>query len=344
MKLLLSIDLPAATRGESFEEGTPGESALDTENFDLKVFFFRAGDSKTFITSAGNATFSPKGESEGKMLYELVTTPIIGLPQNGEFRVVVLANLRHEYPDPVPGMTTLDQFYTSSKTLLYRPKAGFPGLGEGEFPMPFFGLKELKVNYDETGAFDAGTISLLRSLVKITVSQRENSVYTLMGVTLKNGNNQLYVSPREVYKESDYASPNASNPTLADNWNSKLNIPTQTAYDITLAKDDDGIFYVYVPEATVKGIEDGKKPYLQLYFNEGVEDRLDFKDYTKGSTKIYDLHRNWHFSFSITKSGPMDITLDVVPYCLIKLNPDFGIGDYDDPFKDDNDDTEDTDE
>lgn len=335
MKLQLSVDLPAATRSEAFEDGTPGESALDVDNFDLKVFFFGADDKKTFISSAGNASFSLKRIENGKVIYQLVTTPIAGLPSDGRFRVVILANLRNQYPDPVPGITTLDEFFTASETLLFRPKAGYPGLGEGEFPMPFFGLKELDVSYDETGAFDAGIVSLLRSLVKITVSQRQNSVYTLLGVKLKNGNNRLYVSPRGVYKESDYAYPDASNPTIGENRNSALNIPPQNPTDITFAEDD-GVFYAYVPEAIVDGIDEKKKPYLQLYFNEGGEDRLDFKDYTEGSTKVYDLHRNWHFNFSITKSGPMDLTVTLVPYRGVTLEPEFGFDDLKDKDNDKN--------
>lgn len=316
----LSTRAPWDTEGDGFE------NYLDLSDF--RVYLFNTGDNDNEGKLLAHLT-DPKIKKDVEFKIErTVNNNIYAISfrvdlilddaktalQN--FKIVMLANWGHKYPDVKIGETTINNLTNHDNCI-----ADFTP-GESIAKIPFFGVQEysdVQLNSGNVTTLEE-SVHLLRAFAKIEVYDDPKTDLRITGVKLKHYNKKFYKAPLNVTKSSDY----------------KENTPDLSPYsDLERDKDinlnyrkSDGHYIIYVPEYKNIG-EDVDKSFLVVSY-EDKEFEVEFKYYgnpPEGSQMddYYDLHRNYWYEIIIKRTVKLEVQVDVQPYSNVELLPQFGL-------------------
>lgn len=203
-----------------------------------------------------------------------------------------------------------------------------------EHNIPLYGIQEYTgVTLTPNMLLQLGRIHLLRAYAKVEVNLSPN-VQDVESLTISRVNPRGYKAPLDVDEVGDYV----HNSYEADYANT-LHIPVIAREEVigdfkmTYAGGEPGGFrrYIaYIPEYdnTSAG---AVKSFIKINYADKTFDpdhRIEFKYYQAtgphGKDEPFDLTRNYWYRFNVT-GGPSTITVDVQPYALVTLKPNFGL-------------------
>lgn len=341
-----NISRATPTDGE-YDPGAGYENFIDLEGGDFRIYFFSV-DNKYISTftnpviervdiqnSPSSKTYVARTSIEGKDMIDQIT--------NGPTKIVMLANWRGQYPDDaslIPGVTTIDDLVVNA-TISYGTESWGPVLDyDHRIPlygvMQFPGVNLVPVMLNLTGV----DLHLLRAFAKVEVIQSEESAVNIESVSLSRHNNKAYCAPLGVYHQSQYIKH-----TYGGDYTDSPSIPsgalTNTELKLPFYTDENGLrhFVIYVPE--YKNTGDNMMHADQTHLNIKLENdnrkyEVEFKYYQvppalSGTVKegqYFNLMRNFWYKFEVSKKisdVDMDIQVDVLPYGIVDLRPNFGL-------------------
>lgn len=201
--------------------------------------------------------------------------------------------------------------------------------------IPLYGVTNpmAGVKFDGNRYFHAGTIHLLRAYAKIEVVLAAGSI-EIDEVRLRRFNTRGFLLPFSYRTQDDYLKGSYSG-----DYTHYTNIPSGNSVEsggtIILNKEDNNTWYLYVPEFNNIGKTDAWQSQIEIKFRDYDHyETLHFSRYTipDGSDisrrgDDFDILRNNLYRFTVYKD--LQVTVDVIPYTGIDLNPDFG---FDEPL------------
>ena len=337
-------DARAVTRvdRDGYDSGmeTDFENYIDFENQNFSILFFDK-DNKYISTLqlegimlVGNAGYRSK-------YYDVVGS--IRNPLPSIFKVVMLANWR-EYPknnEMVVGQTTIKDICTGRGSQYSYVTPSLFHLSE-DCLIPMYGVKLFEnVKFYSNNCTYLGTLHMLRAMSKVEVNyiasetSDDISDYTLESVTLHRYNSRGYCAPDNVFMESDYIKGDYDKDYVDDLHlpNGKNDSDDKNIQFEELSKGSR--FVIYIPE--YQNLLNGNKATdaaeIHLKFAESDKIHIiDFKYYDNAPKDValgtpFDIHRNYYYKFNVTKTyiDKIDVSVQVVPYAEVELEPDFGL-------------------
>ncbi len=287
-----------------------------------------------------------------------------GTATTKSFKILLLANWNRNYPTEAEmRATSLGNLFSSSDRFAISYQPGGTGTSP-VYPGPvltkadktaLFGVKEYNnvefYNWQATPL--EGTLHLIRALAKIDVylSEETAQTCTLDYVRLTRGGMKAAPAPFGVVKESDYVKG-----SYAADYTPLPSIPTANVFggDIPLTADDDGHYIIYVPEfanlqGTTAALPDNQRMRMKVklspkpgnpsssdqfketiidfaYYRMDPETKLSEIDTSKGTGGFYNIMRNYWYKFELNRvASDLAPTVDVLPYGIVELEPDFGL-------------------
>lgn len=338
LKIEVVLDNSLSTRATptpgDYDPGTIYENYIDIENRDFRVLFFNKNNKyigtfkpKKFTHDTDiRKKYSIEGDVDNKMLEDCGNT----------LKVVLLANWKI-YPVLTVGETRIEDLASISS---YDFDIDNDIMVDLTHHIPMIGILDTQeLKFEKNGDIltcDLGMIHMLRAFAKIEVRLGNSSVKTFDGdpvMTLVNTGG--YKFPLNVTEESHYKKDNFN-----DDYTSEPSIPenTTSAENITMPKtsENSDSWVLYVPEfknIVKKGdaLEDDKRARIKVRFKDIDQDYyIDFKTYPTPTSyeegDHFDLLRNNWYIFEVSKKDyELNITVDVIPFTAVELNPDYGL-------------------
>lgn len=336
----------AASRAPSpgdYLGGSADENYIDITGGDYAVLFFDRSD--RYLGRLTNPTFEPVAGDPSLKTYEL-KGDIDANAMNacgGTFKVMILANWRHVYPDTQYGITTVSEVCGAAAASYTFDFSTDMAVG-ADRPIPMYGITNLYtgITFDEASGYyrDLGTIHLLRAYAKIQVIDN-NPACGITSVTLTRAHSTGMKAPLGVTTQNDYV----HNSYDAD-YRQSPSIPAQApvATDIKLIQDGN-TWTAYVPEFRniegsdpLKPLGEDKRARLFVELdNEALGHRyIDFKyydnppEYAPSAKKgdHFNICRNNWYRFtvkSISEEKEIEVEVDVQPYSAVELDPIYGL-------------------
>lgn len=299
-----------APAGE-YDPGTGYENYIPLgDNSNMRVVLYDLNDN--LLGEITDFVITPIGSYRSSKQYYLNGSTDVDI-SSGQFKVLVLAN----WPS-YPSELTLENIWKQQYQYNSAPLSP-------DNLIPLFGIKAVSIAGVEPGiAANLGTIHLLRALAKIEVILSDpTDFWHLSTLQLTHYNDRGYCAPTGISNQNQY---------VTDSWAT------------------DYVGYTSIPsDAEVKDaldfIDCGDKHYV-LYVPEynnsragtpEAEIRLDFKESILGERAIVvrdsngrrlDFNRNVWYKITINKKAEQtdaDITVDVIPYAVVDLDPTFGV-------------------
>lgn len=329
-----------------YEIGSAPENYIDIFGNDFRVYFF--GQDDTFAAELKILTLTPESTSGVVKRYRLdgeINDPDFTeiAQKTHKLKVVMLANWRGSYPEPVVGVTTISDIAKSAAALYTFDFApGADQLISRARPIPLFGVTNLLEKTFVAGMkTNLGTLHLLRAYAKVRVRAGVGS-RPITSVSMTRVNTRGYRAPLGVTDQDGYVHGN-----WADDYYHTPSIPADPAEvtDMGFVKGDDGEWTIYLPEYRNIADTDPKRPLdtralIRVTFT-GTDGRViteyvDFKFYSKPPSFAtgseagdhFDILRNTVYDYTLTKIDEftdVNIEVDVQPYAEQWLLPDFGI-------------------
>lgn len=319
----LSTRAPWDTEGDGFE------NYLDLSDF--RVYLFNTGDNDNEGKLLAHLT-DPKIKKDVEFKIErTVNNNIYAISfrvdlilddaktalQN--FKIVMLANWGHKYPDVKIGETTINNLTNHDNCI-----ADFTP-GESIAKIPFFGVQEysdVQLNSGNVTTLEE-SVHLLRAFAKIEVYDDPKTDLRITGVKLKHYNKKFYKAPLHT-TESSYKD-KAPALSLVDDYETT----SEDDGAIEITPDSRGHYIIYVPEYKNIGREDNNKSYLLVSY-EDQDFTVDFKYYQNPPAGFnvddrYDLHRNYWYEIIVKRTVKLEVTVEVQPYSNVELLPQFGL-------------------
>ncbi len=361
MGLYLRLGDTAASGSRAPSDGTydPGagyENYIDMTGSDpdMRVYLFTA-DTNTLISelSAPKVEFYSATESSKTYFLYFEINDDFKSRYTGDgkkFKMVMLANWRHKYPETVAGTTTIDELVKSTEAIMdypYTPESPIPASLTAADAIPLFGVSEysdIEPGDPKVMTLLPQTLHLLRAYAKVELfaadytadfagGKLDEDTYKklndIKSVTLTRYSTKLRKAPEGVVHQDDYVKGNYEQdygpaPTLVADDPGALNLP--------LLRSDDGHFITYIPEFKNMDKKSDEQARLMVRYADGMVYDLEFKDYanpdaTTGECACFDIRRNYWYRFSLRRGddSPFTMEVDVVPYGEVILEPDFGI-------------------
>ncbi|MCM1449386.1 MAG: hypothetical protein NC082_03520 [Clostridiales bacterium] len=324
-------NLSRATPAGPYDPGSGYENYIDIAGKDFRFLFFDVSNKyvgqieiNSFIPISINPLNSSKTYSAMGSLPADIATGY------KDFKVCVLANWA-SYPVLEKGddlsklwdASSADNMFTFNEEPL-----------SSRHTVPLYGIQEYSgITFEPDVQFNMGRIHLLRAYAKVEVILLPN-VRGVESLAITRVNGRGYKAPCNVDELSDYVHNSYDQdyvalphiPALADE-------DIVTDYKMRWVSGDDGEerrFIAYVPE--YDNTSDGAvKTYIKVNYEENGYDpghKIEFKYYqatgSHGKDTPFDLLRNYWYRFTVN-GGPSTITVDVQPYALVTLRPDFGL-------------------
>ena len=340
-----------APQDEGYEIGSQPENFIDVFDNDYRIFFFDKND--TYTGQLKDMTLTPITVSGVWKRYrldgEITDSKFSAMVADKEFslKVVMLANWRKSYPEPVPGVTRLSDLATATGSLATFDPVADQTLDKNR-PMPLFGVTNAitGVTFTPGQVTDLGNLHLLRAYAKVRVREGAGSL-PLKSVRMLRANTAYYRVPRGVKEQDDYV-----NNSWAEDYYQTPSIPDPAglvtdAGKLEFSQDATGDWVFYMPEFRNIDNCNPKAPLtnrtqIVAVFDDGKGKEethyVDFKfyndppSYATGAVAgdYFDVLRNTIYDYTLTKSGvqePAEVTIevDVQPYAELWLTPDFGL-------------------
>lgn len=309
----------------TYDPGSGYENYIDIKNSDFRFYFFSTDDK--FLGSIEILSIVPIETSYGYKRYVVQGSLPADLAGTTDFKVCVLANW-NVYPELAPG-DPLEKVWTDANAMY----DFVDGTVSETRPIPLYGIKGFtgkEFKPDEYVALD--NIHLLRAYAKVEINL-DRSVDDIKSITVTRVNDKGCKAPANVNEENKYV-----HNTYEQDYVNTPHIPATTTvrenvamHPVTGAPADTRRYIIYLPEY------DNTTPAaiparIQIRFTDDLigDGYIDFKYYKEtGNHKVdeaFDLLRNYYYRFNVSQAqAGMHITVDVVPYTGVKLDPDFGI-------------------
>ena len=228
-----------------YEAGTPLENYIDMDGKDFRIFMFDEND--TYVGQLDDIMIR-QTSSDGTFKTYLVSGVIpAAVPRElgGKLKVMMLANWRHTYPEPVAGRTTLAEIATDAASMQEFIYPDDTQVGTDRL-IPMFGITNLLtgLKFDPGWSTDLGTIHMLRAYAQVRVCAHAESL-PITSVRLTKANKHLFRAPVGVGAQSDYVFD-----SYAKDYYRKPSVPSGTASvaePVALAEKD-GMWRIYIPE------------------------------------------------------------------------------------------------
>lgn len=329
-----------------YENGSAAENYIDIDGEDFKILFFDSQDK--YIGALEHVLVIIESNDGTMKRYRVSGTVPVSVVDNADqkFKMMMLANWRHNYPEMTEGMSLED--IASSTSSLYTFDFENDQKVGSQHPIPMFGVSNLIEGLEFTPKWntDLGTLHMLRAYAKVRVRAGSGSL-PITSVSLTRANTRGYRAPIGVTKEDDYEHGSYA----LDYW-PIASIPAERGEvpDISFVKNDKDEWIVYVPEfinlnTTSDGKPDPKSPLsaserarIKVKFQDHVgEEYVDFKYYSKPHAYAgenvekddhFDILRNTVYDYTLTKytgTADVNIEVDIQPYANQELKIDFGL-------------------
>ena len=324
-----------------YEAGTPLENYIDMDGKDFRIFMFDEND--TYVGQLDDIMIR-QTSSDGTFKTYLVSGVIpAAVPRElgGKLKVMMLANWRHTYPEPVAGRTTLAEIATDAASMQEFIYPDDTQVGTDRL-IPMFGITNLLtgLKFDPGWSTDLGTIHMLRAYAQVRVCAHAESL-PITSVRLTKANKHLFRAPVGVGAQSDYVFD-----SYAKDYYRKPSVPSGTASvaePVALAEKD-GMWRIYIPEfANLADPQNPQAPLaagercrIEVMFDGDVTTHyIDFKYYDDppeyaGDAKKgdhFDILRNNIYEYTLKRLGgesDVKVEVDVIPYSEVVLKPEFG--------------------
>lgn len=323
----------APSEGE-YEPGSADENFIDIDGEDFKVLIF--DEENTYIATLENIIITPENLGTLKRYHVSGTVLAAAIDAvDRTFKVVMLANWGQEnYPAPVAGQTKLGEIAASDCSVFQFDYDTDQDIVRK--PIPMFGVTNLLKDLKFFDGFntDLGNLHMLRAYAKIRIKIVEED-YKAENVKLTLGNPSGFRAPKGVtlqdqYVQGSYAKDYYRVPTVPSAST------TVRRQDIPFKKGSDGFWTLYVPEfqnlnSSGQALSEGDRARIKIEFANAAPAYIDFKYYNQppsyagDDVKLgdhFDLLRNTVYEFTVSKGA---VFVDVQPYSLVELKPDFGL-------------------
>lgn len=338
--LRLTLDEIGGTKAPegNYDDGrsTPYENYINVIDGDFRLMLFEATAPYRLVTEIKDIEITAVEADVYTSKTYILLGQVPASVKSASYKLLFVANWHGcggEYPELVPGVTTIDVLAEAST---YRNVSDFrPGSGRG---IPMFGIKDCEnLEFKKDVFTDFGKLHLLRAMAKIEVRPSEYGLPIADAVMTRSNDAGLAV-PRKIYSQTDYV----RNSYIMD-YLDTIHIPesTEVTTDIPFMEQEDGSFVLYVPEydntsaaAAISVIHltfDASDGIDEIYFDGDV----DFKYYSaqaaldagKNVGDRFDVKRNHYYRYTVTKKVDlsMKIEVDVIPYSEVNLEPGFGL-------------------
>ncbi len=330
-----------------YEAGTSAENYIDIDGKDFRILFFDKED--RYIGALDNVLVIIESSDGSMKRYRVSgTVPVSVVDDAGqEFKMMMLANWRHDYPQPEKGSTLQD--IASSTLAAYTFDYSDDQRVGRERPIPMFGVSNLisGQEFDPGWETDLGTLHMLRAYAKVRVRAHGDGL-PITSVTLTRGNTRGYRAPLGVSRQGDYV-----HGSYARDYYRKPSVPADSEQltDIPfIYSDNDDIWTLYLPEFANLGLDadgrpdpraplaDDSRARIRVTFDGHVGyEYVDFKYYSSPPAYAgedaregdhFDLLRNTVYDFTLRKhsgNAEADVEVDVQPYAEQVLRPGFGL-------------------
>lgn len=294
-----------------YDPGEGFENYIDlSDNSRLRIALYDLSDN--FLGEITDFSITPiESYSSGKRYYLNGSTRVD--ISSGRFKVLVLANWP-QYPD----VLTLENVWRQQYTYNSAPLSA-------DNLMPLFGIKAISIAGVKPGvAANLGTIHLLRALAKIEVILDDNDgFWHFTTLKLSHYNDRGFCAPTGISNQNQY---------VTDSWATDYvgytSIPSEAQVEESLDFRDAGNnhYVLYVPEYNNSraGVPEAE---IRLDFAESIlgERSIVIRD---SNGRRLDFNRNVWYKITISKKDEQteaDITVDVIPYAVVDLDPTFGV-------------------
>ncbi len=294
-----------------YDPGSGYENYIDlSDNSNMRVVLYDLSDN--FLGEITDFTITPLESYESSKRYYLNGTTDVDI-SSGKFKVLVLAN----WPS-YPQQLSLANIWKVQYQYNSAP------LSDSNL-IPLFGIKAISIAGVEPGvAANLGTIHLLRALAKIEVILDDDSdFWHFSKLKLTHYNDRGYCAPTGISNQNQY---------VTDSWATDYvgytSIPSDAKVNegLDFVPAGNNTFVLYVPEYNNSR---AGTPEAEI--------RIDFKESILGERSIVirdsagrrlDFNRNVWYKVKINKKDEQteaDITVDVIPYAVVDLDPIFGV-------------------
>lgn len=332
----VSDEIPSrATPEGDYNRGEGNENYIDLTmgNHDVRVLVYDT-DSR-LVLDIDNPLVTPYESYAGSKTYLLqfdVDNDFREAFEGKSFKLVMMANFRHSY-NVAANLSNLS-VETGVRALYSGPPTPLIDTSD---PIMMYGVSSFgNITFEKNMLNIMGTLHLLRAMAKIEVFDAPSSL-PVKKVTLTRHNSEFYPVPANVTHQDDYVKGNYDDdytlrPTTGPD-DEPFRYESAEPTVLNSIKDSNGIshYIIYVPEYANLGVDgnprlEDKRARLQLDYETGTF-FIDFKYYGGSNAgRHFNIMRNWWYRFEVNvgESSP-EVTVDVIPYAAVDLDPSFGI-------------------
>ncbi len=334
LRLSLTIKAPqsgeaAGTPSGSYNPGTGFENYIGIEYNDFAVYLIDE-TANTLLSKVDLHILSVTSSTAPYKSYRLfftIDSELYSRLNKKSVKVMFLANWG-TYPEVPKGTSLADMVNHANAVKAFAPFGA--QVSETE-RIPMFGIKRFDNLVLEAGkTFELGALNLLRAYAKTEIIDKPSASekHSIKKVELLRYCDSAAKAPYGVDDESDY---------VKNDWNldygAAPSIP-QTARIVDsltpfgrVGDDTNHSFVVFSPEYRNTGVADESKSRIKITYTDDREYFIDYKDYTTGNA--FDVRRNYYYRFTVSRkfdaTAELKVTVQVVPYSQVVLDPSFGL-------------------
>ncbi|MDE5669452.1 MAG: hypothetical protein K2I24_07945, partial [Duncaniella sp.] len=240
-----------------YEIGTAAENYIDIDGKDFMILFFDKED--RYIGMLDDVLVIIESSDGSMKRYRVSgTVPVSVVDDAGqEFKMMMLANWRHDYPQPEKG-SPLQEIASSIHAAYTFDYSDDQRVGR-ERPIPMFGVSNLIIGkeFDPGWETDLGTLHLLRAYAKVRVRAHGDGL-PITSVTLTRGNTRGYRAPLGVSKQDDYV-----HGSYDRDYYRKPSVPADSEQQTDIPfiyNENNDIWTLYMPEFANLGLDADGRP------------------------------------------------------------------------------------
>lgn len=324
----------------SYDPGSGYENYIDLDGAepDLRLYLF--ADDCSFLSAIDEFTVVPLDEYTSSKRYflqfdvpESLADEIDGKP----FRMLIMANCRGKYPTEPGALGDLHLWWGAENYIDY-PVCPAGTLARDE-KIPFFGVSRFTaVTLDPTKAVMLPeTLHLLRALAKIDIYDSPASTSPIVSAELVRFATECHPFPTSIIHQNQYVKGNYADDYVSDTSLNAAPAAEETDRTAPFGKiDADGrtAFRIYCPVYRNINTKGNPRPVaersrIRLNFENGDSRIIEFRDHSLPETDLssfFNINRNYWYKYEITlRFTTLDISVDVLPYGIVDLRPNFGL-------------------
>ena len=302
------------TDGE-YNPGSGWENHIDIAGGNIRVVLFNTDD--TFLAEISEFNVTPLATYESSKLYFIEATTKADI-SSGKFKIMIAANW-----GAYPSEWTFDNIF--GQTYTYEPEQPLSATNL----IPLYGIKRCDIagGIKPDIAADLGTVHLLRAMAKVEVQYTPDKIYSIKNVNIRNYNTIGFCAPTGVKNEDEYV-----HGSWSQDYVPAASIPEDPGHSsgtIELTYDPTSqSWYCYIPEYRNTAISpENPFTYLEITFVDDLKQESTSEIYFGDSgANARDVLRNYWYRFNVRRSdADIKVEVDVLPYLVKELNPDFGL-------------------